>query len=425
MKLKKLEVNAFAGISPTSPVVIDFTRSKVVRVTSDEHRGKTSLLNALLVACGQLSKDNKDFVNLETGKEDINFSFVGKDRLSYEVRITKSAFILKYEGEALPEPISKIKELLGIVGVSPMDIKNKPLKEIVKWLSSYSSKSAEEYEDLIQKYKDGIKKAAESRATANKAFKATDEYLNGEEMFLNWEKSEKKYVTKPDIKALSAEMETARDKSDNLSRGQQKLIQHNARKAEIEQQIAALNKELGEVNSKITIGESYVEENKFATQEYNLVKEKYDNVVQETLDFNKWESIKEKKTERDEFETAAQRADANEKSLKQELKELQAEILPDIKGVELILEDTHVDGVIKKEGLYWDDRNVRMLSESEWWSVVLSIWRKFKVKIVVIDNAQSLGSNAIEILNKLAKDGAYILCAEMNREIKELTINYQ
>jgi len=425
MKLKRLEVNSFAGINPASPVIIDFTQSKFVTVKGDEHLGKTSLINALLVACGQLSKDNKDFINLDSGKEDINFSFVGRDRLTYEVRVTKSAFTLKYEGEALAEPLSKMKELLGIVGVSPMDIKNKPLKEIVKWLSSYSNKSAEEYDELLQKYKEGIKKAAESRAAANRVLKGIDEYLNGEEMFLAWEESEKKYVTRPDIKALSLELDAARDKSDKLIRGQQRLTQYNSRKAEIELQMAALNKELGELTNNIAIGETFIEENKTASEDYATIKTKYDNVAQEVLDFNKWGSIKEKKKERDEAETLSQKADTNEKSLKQELKELQAELLPDIKGTELILEDTHEDGKIKKEGLYWNDRNVRQLSESEWWTLVMAIWRKFKVKIVVIDNAQNLGTTAVDMLNKLAKDGAYVLAAQMERATKELTISYE
>jgi thymidine kinase len=80
---------------------------------------------------------------------------------------------------------------------------------------------------------------------------------------------------------------------------------------------------------------------------------------------------------------------------------------------------------MKKEGLYWNGKNVAQLSESQWWSIVLSIWRKYKVKIVVIDNFQSLGSSAVELLEKLSKDGAYILCAEMNREQKSLQINYE
>lgn len=107
------------------------------------------------------------------------------------------------------------------------------------------------------------------------------------------------------------------------------------------------------------------------------------------------------------------------------MKELQAEILPDIKGVDMVMEDTHEDGVAVKEGLYWNGRNVAQMSETEWWDIVLMIWRKYKVKIIVIDNYSNLGSSAVEILEKLSKDGCYILAAEMNREQKTLQIDYK
>src|SRR5580765_3919755 len=129
MKLKKLEVNSFSGINPNSPVVIDFSDTKWVKASGDMGVGKTSLLNALLVACGNLShtgKEGKNFINNETEKIDINFDFVGNDRCNYSVRCTKSSFTLTYDGEVVSEPITKMKELLGVVGVSPMEIKNKP-----------------------------------------------------------------------------------------------------------------------------------------------------------------------------------------------------------------------------------------------------------------------------------------------------------
>jgi DNA repair exonuclease SbcCD ATPase subunit len=427
MKLKKLEVNSFAGISPESPVVIDFTNSKFVKLEGDMGAGKTSMLNALLVACGQLSKDTneKSFVNNDTGKIDMNFSFVGKDRLSYEVRCTKSSFQLTYEGNSVPEPIKKMKELLGVVGISPMEIKSKPLKEIVRWLASYSNKSAEEFEDQLMKYKTGIKTAREARAQANKGAKSLNEYLSNEEMFLSWEESEKKYSKEINLKEISSQLDVAGKNSDKLLQAESKLKQLNERKASIEEQINRLTKEAEEVQKSIVIGVKFVEENKTAKKEYDKVKLMYDNAAQESINYNKWKEIKRKKSEKDEYETLAQKADSKEKEILQSLKELQAEILPDIKGVELVTEDTHEDGVMKKEGLYFDGKNVVQLSETEWYSLVMQIWRKYKVKIVVIDNMQSLGSKGIELLEKLSNDGAYILAAQMNREQKTLQINYE
>jgi DNA repair ATPase RecN len=425
MKLKKLEVNSFAGISPHSPIVVDFTQSKFVHVASDQGTGKTSLINALLVACGQLSKNDKDFINLESGNIDINFDFVGNDKLPYNVRCTKSTFKLTYEGESVPEPIAKLKDLLGVIGVSPMDIKSKPLKDIVKWLSAYSNKSAEEYETDMKKFKDNIKAHRDTRAAANKSAKGLAEWLSQEPLFQKWAESEKKYVKKPDIKELSEQLSAVGVKSDKLLRAEEKLKNYKQTKINVQEQLDRLNAEMAELDENISKGEDFIKSNKGAKKEYDEVKEKYDNAYRDLSAFNMWQQVKSKKIEKEEFEAISIKADKGEKDTLQKVKDLQAEILPDIKGVELITEDTIEDGKKVSEGLYWQGKNVAQMSESEFWGLVLQIWRKFKVKVVVIDNFSSLGSGAVALLQGLVKDGAHVLAAEMDRQQKTLHISYE
>lgn len=436
MKLKKLEVSSFGGINPASPVVIDFTRSKQVKVDGDNATGKSSLLTAMLVACGYTShtgKEGKNFINNDTDKIDINFEFVGNDRKTYEVRCTKSSFKLTYDGSVVAEPIAKMKELLGVAGVSPMEIKNKPLKEVVRWLSSYSNKTAEEFEGQLQKYKTLIKTARDTRAAANKSVKGITEYLDNEPMYADWEGSEKKYTKEINIEVLSKELKVAGEKSDKYIRAEERLKKLKQETPGIEDKIKSLEEELAREKEKlitnndaIATGEAFLKDNKSFKTDYDEVRKRYDNAAQESINYNKWQEIKKKKSEKDEFENISIKADAKEKEILKSVKELQAEILPDIKGVELVTEDTHEDGgVMKKEGLYWDGRNIAQLSESEWWTLVLMIWRKYKVKIVVIDNYQSLGSMAVESLTKLANDGAYILAAEMSRDKKVLEVVYE
>jgi DNA repair ATPase RecN len=432
MKLKRFEATAFAGINPQSPVVLDFTQSKWITASGDNAVGKTSLINALLVACGMLSKDNKDFINQESNKIDIDFSFVGKDNCSYDVKVTKSLFKLMYEGVAQPEPISKMKELLGVVGTSPMEVKHKPLKDIIRWIAQYSNKSPEEFEKQLLKLKDGIKKSKENRAAANKIAKAMKEYLEAEQMYNDWEKSEKTFAEEPDLKALSAQLKTAGDKSDKYIRAEEKLKQLNQQRPGIVTQIDRIKKQLEEMESQlveqdkaITSGAKYLEDNKADKKEYDAVKEKYDTAAEDLADYNKWQEIKKKKSDMDEAETLSQKADAKEKELLQEVKDLQAEILPNIKGMEIVTEDTTDNGVTKKEGLYRDNKNVNQLSETEWVETVVEIWRKYKVKVVVLDNIGSLGSKGIAVLEKLNNDGCYVLAAEMNRSQKELQISYE
>lgn len=446
MKLKKLEVKAYAGINPASPVVIDFSESNFVKAAGDNGAGKSSLLNALLTACGQLSKDDKNKINRESGKIDIDMDFIGNDRLTYHVRCTKSVFQLTYAGEVVPEPITKMKELLGVVGVSPMIIKEAKLTDIIKWLASYSNKNAEEFEKKILKFKDNIKEAETARADANRSLKGLNEYLDNEQMFIDWEDTEKRFKVKPDLDRISAELDVASKNSDKYLRADERLKSlKNSRESivddieETEMNLKELRKKLAEAeqqhidrkkflvdhDEKISTGEQYLKDNKNLKSEYDKVKDSYDNVAKDSIDYSKWVEIKKKKKERDEFETLAQGFDNKAKALVQKRKEAQAEILPDIKGVELYTEDTHEDGVMKKEGLYVDGKNTKQLSETEWWAFVMQIWIKYQVKIIVVDNMQSLGSKGVELLQKLSGKGAYILAAEMDRKTKELTISYE
>lgn len=418
MKLKKLEVSSFAGISPASPIIIDFGESKFVKVSGENGRGKTSLLNALLVALGYLSKDNKDFVNRDSGKIDIDFEFVGNDRNTYRCRVTKSQFKLEYEGENLPEPITKIKELLGIPGVSPMEIKNKPLKEIVKWLAAYTRRGAEDYEKQLQKHKNAIKEAASTRAAANKQFKALQATIGEYVEEIPWKNNEAKYGAKKDIKALSERLDEAGKRSDRLIQAETKLKDLKARKER-------LLTELAEIEASITTGEAYVEKNKPAKAEYDAIRLEYNQAAEYSAKYEWWKSIKRQKGEMDEFETLAQRADASEKAAKEEVKELQAEIIPDVKGVELVLESEYENGkLVREEGFYVGENNAAQCSKGEWIRTIISILKKNKTKILVLDDFESLGSEGRELIQKLHNDGCYILCGEVQVDKKELTIEY-
>lgn len=432
MKLQKVEINSYAGISPDAPVILDFSQANWIKAIGDYGTGKSSLIDAILTGLGQKTKDDKDKINLDSNKIDIKHSFIGKDRRQYEVSVTKSKFDLRYSGESLPEPVSLIRELIGPVGTSPMIVKEAKLTDVIKWLSAYSNKSPEEFEKQMLKFKDGIKAAESSRAIANKSLKGLNEFLSTEPMYNEWEKSEKKYAKKPDLKELSDNLDTASKNSDKYLRAEEKMKRYQADLTTLDTDIADLElelekkkKEKTELEVSIVTGEKFLKENKHFKKEFDEVKLKYDKAAEDIVDYNRWQEIKSKKKERDSFETAAQEFDATAKDLIQKRKEAQAEILPDIKGVELYVEDTHEDGIVKKEGLYYQGKNIRQLSETEFWGLVLQIWKKFKVKIIVIDNYGNLGSYAEELLTKLAKEGVYILTAEMDRKTKELTISYE
>lgn len=421
MKLLSYRIGAGGQFTPETSVYIVFEPGKAVRLTGDNRTGKTTVTDMLLMNTAALGGDDlvKRLVNKDTGTIETELEFIGNDRLKYKTRITKSQFILEYEGEKLPEPKEKTRQLLGAVGVSPMAIKNAPVEEVIKWLASYTTRGVEEYQKEYRRIKDGVKKFKEARAGANKQYKALKETIGENVTEQAWKANEAKYGKKQDIKALADKLDEAGKRSDNLLKAETKVKELKSRR---EQLLA----ELAEVEDKIKTGETYIEKNKAAKTDYDKVRQEYQSAAEYAAKYEWWQSVKRQKTEMDEYETIAQKADGNEKSLLKELKELQAEIIPDVRGAEFLLEDEMEGGkVVRKEGLYYNGFALSQLSESEFWELVLKIWKKNKVKIVVIDNFGSLGTDVVEMLDKLKRDGAYILYTEMRRGQDKIEIELE
>ena len=415
MKLKRLEVNDFGKINNASPVVIDFTESNFVVLKGDNKTGKTSMINAMLVALGHLSKDNKNFVNNDTGKLDVNLEFV-ENRKTYRVRVTKSQFKLEYEGDNLPEPITKMKELLGVPGVSPIAIKTAKLKEQLKYFHQYAGKNADEFDAEDTRLKEAAKGYANSRAEANKQYKALKETLADEPMFASWEQSEAKFGQEKSLKTLSERLDAAGKRSDLLIQAEVKLKSLKKREEE-------LLAELAEVQAGISKGQKYVDANKDAKKEYDQIRAEYDNAAQHQANYNKWKDIKAKQRDMDEFETIVQQMDAKEKECIEARKKLHAEILPDIKGVEIVLEDEYENGkLVRPEGFYRNGANAAQMSMGEWITTVIEILKKNKTKVLILDELEAIGSEGVELLHKLANSGCHILAAEVSRGTKTLEI---
>lgn len=439
MRLKKFTINQGGkfNIDTTGPVVIDFTNSKMVGATGDETVGKSTLLQLFLMACGQNGgkKIVEALKNADSEKIDVDLSFVGNDKKNYDVKVKNGDLTIKCEGQTQRGgEVTLLKQQLGVVGVSPMDIKNKPVDDIVKWLASYSTKSAEEFEKSMKKIKDGIKVAKQARASANNTAKGLREYLKGEGVMSDsneliekvWNQKEKDFKDEPDVNALSKKLSAAGVKSDKFIQNEGKVSAQKERRTQIEKAMKELQKELDVVNENIAISEKWLKDNEAAKKEYDLVKKQYDTAVQDAVDYNKWQDIKAKKKELDQFEDAAIKADNKEKDLLKQQQELQWEVIPDIQGLELVLEDTHEDeGEQKKAGFYLNGFSSAQMSNSEWLTAVIKILKKNKVPVLVIDDVSQFGSTLMATLEGLAKANCYVLYAEMSRGTTELEIQYK
>ena len=437
MKLIELVINHGGKINAdeTGPFVITWDSHKKVGLIGDEGAGKTKVLEMADVAMGHLGGEAllESLRNKDSGKLDIDLKFVGKDRAIYEVRVTNSQFIVKRDGESQKSPKELLRDMLGVVGVSPMSIKNASIDEIVKWLASYSVRGAEEFEKQMLKLKKGIKEAKSTRAAANGSAKGIREYLvsegymeGGQIIEKKWTASEKSFSKKPNLQSLSNELDEAGKASDKVIAMESRLKNGKAMEADIQAQIQALQEKLAEVQKGIKTCEKFMEDNKDAKKKYDEVKKRYDNAAKDLSDYNKWQDVKGKKTELDQFETIAQRADATEKDLLKKQQELQWEVIPDIKGVEIVLEDSHEDeGELKKAGFYFNNMTSRQMSASEWIGIVIQILKKNKVPVLLLDDTATLGSKVMETIDGLVKSGCYVLYTEMKRGQTEIEIQYK
>ena len=421
MKLLNYKVGAGGQFTPETTIYIAFEPKKAVKLTGDNKVGKTTILDLLLMNLGAIAGDDlvKRLVNKDTGTIDTELEFVGNDKLKYKTRITKSQFVLEYEGEKMPEPKEKTRQLLGAVGLNPMALKTASTQDIVKWLSGYTTKGTEEYQKQYEKLKDNIKQSRNTRAEANRNFKAIKTTIEDDITEAAWNRNEDKYGRETDIKGLSAKLDAAGKRSDNYIKAETKLKEFKTRK---EQLLA----ELAEVEGKITQAEDYILKNKAAKTEYDEVKQQYESAAEQAAKYQWWKNIKQKKSEMDEYETLAQRADAKEKDLLEELKELQADLIPNVRGLEILLEDELEGGkLVRKSGLYYKGFHSTQLSESEFISVYIEILRRNKVKILIIDGINNLGSDVMEVLDKFKNEGAYILYSEMRRGQQTLEIELE
>lgn len=444
MKLKKFQINSGGRFNPdtTGPVVVDFSKSKMVGFTGEQECGKSTVLELFLMACGQNGgeKITKLLTNKDNGDLDVELEFVGKDKAEYEVKVKNGRISVKKEGEKKGSPADLLKQQLGVVGVSPMAIKNGTIEEIVKWLAGYSSRGVDEFNKEMLKLKNGIKEAKKARADANRGAKGAKQYLI-EEGFINdsgdliesvWNESEKKFKKKVDIKEVSTRLKKAEEDADKYLRAEEKLKNHKLRRPsevkrieELQAQLKAAEAVLAQTDKDIATGEKYLVDKKADKTSYDAVKKEYENISKDSIAYDKWQEIKKKKSEMDEYEDYSIKADSTEKGLLKKKQELEWEVIPDIRGVEIILEDSHEDeGEQVKAGFYYNNLISAQLSNSEWFGLVMQILKKNKIEVVVVDDVSQFGSKFMGILEGLVKGGCHVLYTEMSRGQETLEIEY-
>lgn len=447
LTFKKLTVNSFGGINKNSPIVLDLqkfysTGKRIAKVSGDQGTGKSSLLHAIMYAAA-MDFDFKlvNLVNLEDGTISEEFEFE-KDGKNFKVKATKSKFELLRlfrDGDderwiAESDPKTNVKKLIGQVATSPMFLKQMDAKKQIDWLYSMLE-VPQEIKDKEASYKESLKTATSSRTEANKSYEGLKKLLSENELYQKWEESEKLYAEEKSSESEKKKVDELEGKKTQFTAAIQKVETLKRTVAEkensideieaeierLQQKLKDTKSELSETKKSLKTGEKWIEDNKSVNEEYEAARESYMNIERYLVAKSQWEAVKKKKAEMDEFETLVQNFDAQKDQLRQNLRDLSSEALPRIEGLQVITDDS-IDGM--EMGIYLNGKTPAQLCESELFDFYFQLVLLKKIPILVIENLNSLGSNVVETLNKLAEQGAYIWYSEMNRHQNKLKIEF-
>ena len=442
LKLLKFQVDSFAKIDKSKPVVIVWDDKRIVTLEADQEQVKTSIIKAFESLCGLPIPDNAVNKVDNNRKTSLDFEKNGK---KYAVTITKTRFeveLMVEEGKwaKLSSPKSVLLDVLGPVGVSPMFLKDYDGKKQIEWLRSFYNPSEEEIkleQDLEARYKS----AYEGRRDAKK------EYLKYEKLFKEsfyfperelWEskieafnKREIKDVT--DIQKKYNTYQRAKQEVDMLVNEQlpskkTELENIDLEIKELEEKLkAAIARkeskivEIQNIDNRISKGNEFIEENKEIVAEYESIVavQKYEKEMEAIIiHFN---AMLENEKQYNHFTEEYTRLQNILDEVKKAKKEFIAAITPNIEGFEVCVPDEENT----REGLFYNGYSPLELSESELWGFYLKLLQALNIRVVVIENISSLGSKAIEMLNYYAENGGYILGSLMNRAEKNLKVTVQ
>jgi hypothetical protein len=427
--LEKIEVKNFAGIDDSKPVLICLGKDSknIVTAGGDQEVGKTSFLTAIKGTLGaNLELKEENYVNQKTGKIETDLEFVYKGR-RFRCTWRKSYFkvqeyitdeVLKREGWTdQRNPTELLKVMFGYVAQTPESLRLKDGKAQIEEFKKVIGASLDETEIKLKK---DFEEVSKSRTEANRSYTGIKKKLEETPMYVNWEEFEKLYSQEKSIESEKSKYLQSQEKSSKYQEAQLRLSSLQEQKTskakeiqDLENKLITLKNEQAALEEKIEVGEKYINDNSSVISEFEEISKSYLEISQYIADRNNWLGVVTSKKEMEEYESLIQAFDSQKDTIKAKLRELYTSMLPNIEGLEIIsVEELDSD---KKVGVYYKDKPISILSESELWGLYLQIWDALNIKFVIIDNISDLGSRAVEIINQMAAEGVYFFAAKMKR----------
>lgn len=425
--LKRFEANAFKGIDSSSPVVIEFPKNKnVIKVRGNEGTGKTSTIEAIMYLMGaEFNVDMKSLRNLEEGI-DANLEFE-RNGSTYKIEASTTRISLKelIKDKWVPEnsPKEIIRSTFGVLGVSPLFLRELSGKKQIQWLKDTFGND-EEASKKEQKVVSQIDAVFNGRREVNRSVKSVKGWLDSNDLYNDYQTSQERFrnpVKAESHKKRLSELGLKKAEYDKNKQGLQYLSQQLDQKtseiSELEEKLAAAKKEQQELTNRIIKGQEIVSRSNGIEKEFESANKEWLNISKTLAEQEQWKEVLAKEKEYNELLQGSTEADATLDKLRLELLKLTKAYLPKVEGLEVRIKTALTD---EEEGIYYNGKTLAMLSESELWTLFAEhIWPFHEVRFIFCENINTLGSNAVSILNKLAKDGAVIFATEMERSKKE------
>jgi hypothetical protein len=253
--------------------------------------------------------------------------------------------------------------------------------------------------------------------------------LETNSLYQNYEANSKKFekpVVADNEKKKFESVTEKKNSFDKYSRGLEDLKEakevNDKHVENLRKQLAEAEKESKDLEKRIQDGTKWVSDNKSIIKEYELAEKEWLNMAQKVADYTNWKNVLDQEKKLIECQDKSQTYDAEIDELRKELMELTQKYLPKIKGLQVRVKVGLDD---EDEGIYFENKTLAQLSESELWALFLQIWDAKGVRFVFCENINSLGSDAVSILNGLAKEGAHVFATEMERKKKEIQVTFE
>lgn len=432
----RFEVESFKGINAQNPIVLDFTQANkkgqsITVLKGDQQTGKSSTIEALLYCFGYEFKFKKEnLVNLQDKTINVNTEFA-VEGVTYRVRATKSRFVLEKYVDAekvwigAGEPKSTLQKLVR-VGFSPLFLKDVDGERQIKYLRE--TFSDEENNKKEEKILSALKEAATGYRDANREYKRIKAMLESDELYLNYEQNMARFQERislngqlDKLKRASAELQQFQNAELKLQNFEQQASEKRTRIEELREQLRLEEEALQQTEEKIAQAKIWISEHAHVREVHAAATAAYENINLQLVEQERWDRIVQNKGDMDQFSDMMNKFEAKKDQLRMDLKKVTEKYLPKIKGLELKLGDDLDDD---QKGLFWNQKSLAQLSESELWDLFLQIWEQKDVKLVVIDNLTSLGTGAISRLNELSAQGIKIWGTEMKRNQSKIAISF-